>query len=218
MNKRVKNKTKVNLSRLNGHLPAIAPVAPIKIDLGCGSNKRQDNGPWTGVDSIDFPGVDVVCDLASGRWLWDDSTVTEAHASHFLEHLTNLNDKWERVHFFNELYRVLIPGGKATIIIPHWCSNRYYGDPTHKEAFSEMGFFYLLREWRLGDPAKNLVANAPHTDIKHNPNGYSCDFDATWGYTIHPAFQVRNAETQQFAFAWYKEAIQDLVATLTAKK
>lgn len=210
----------------NGRPPAaeapalVVPAVLLRIDLGCGPNKRQPlpgEVPWVGVDSIAFPGVDVVADLTR-RWPWPDSSVAEAHASHFLEHLTNFEDRWERVHFFNELYRVLVPGGKATLIFPHWCSNRYYGDPTHREPFSEMGFYYLKREWRLGDPAKNLPGQAPHADAAHNPNGYACDFDATWGYAMRPDLSARNQEYQQFAMSNYKEACLDLHATLTACK
>ncbi len=160
----------------------------------------------------------MVVDLTRAPWPWEDNSVTEAHASHFLEHLTNFEGRWERVRFFNELYRIMIPGGKATLIFPHWCSNRYYGDPTHREAFSEMGFFYLLREWRLGDSVKGIPANAPHTDVSFNPNGYSCDFDTTWGYAPHPALAVRAAEVQQDWMAWRKEAVLDIHATLVAKK
>jgi len=39
-----------------------APPKLLKLDLGCGKNKK---GPeWTGVDAIKFDGVDVVCNLA----------------------------------------------------------------------------------------------------------------------------------------------------------
>lgn len=190
---------------------ATVPVAPLKLDLGCGTNKRQDGGPWTGVDAIAFPGVDYVTDLRQ-RWPWADSSVTEAHTSHFVEHLT----AWERVHFVNELHRVLVPGGKCQVIVPHWASCRAYGDPSHQwPPVSEFWFYYLSREWRLGNAAKGLGANAPHTDAAHRPDGFSCDFRAEWGYTMNAALQIKHAEVQQYAMQWYKEAIQDIVATLT---
>jgi hypothetical protein len=201
----------------------VAPAAPLKLDFGCGSNKRQDNGPWTGVDTIDFQGVDVVCDLtkkdpidgAYKRWPWADSSVAEAHASHFVEHLT----AWERVHFFNELHRVLAPGAKCQVITPHWCSCRAYGDPSHAwPPFSEFAFYYLKREWRVGNPAKGLGANAPHTDAAHRPDGYSCDFDAVWGYSVDQQWSMRAQEAQQFALQYYKEAAMDIIATLTCVK
>ncbi len=182
-------------------------IAPVRIDLGAGKNVKAG---FVGVDSIDFGNGNIVCNIGTDRWPWDDNSVDEGHSSHTLEHLTNLNDKWERVHFFNELHRVLKPGAGCVIVIPHWGSGRYYGDPTHKEPFSAMGCQYLNREWRL--------SQAPHTDISFNPNGYSCDFDHTGGYNLHPQITVRNAEFQQFAMTFFAEAAQDLFFTVVKRK
>lgn len=174
---------------------------PIRLDIGCGKAKKAG---FLGVDARAFEGVDIVLDVRSGAWPWAESSVTEINASHFLEHLTNLNDKWERVHFFNECYRILIPDGKLTLAFPHWCSNRYYGDPTHKEPFSEMGFYYLDKDWRAKE--------APHTDM------YRCHFNCTWGYALHPSLGIRNAEYQQHAMTFWKEACSDIMATCIANK
>lgn len=190
-----------------------------RLDLGCGPNKR---GPeWIGVDCRPFDGkVDVVLDLSEKHsydvpdgnggilhrvgdwkaWPWEDNSVDEACSSHFVEHLTAN----ERIHFVNELYRVLKPKGQCQIIVPHWASCRAYGDLTHQwPPVSEFWFYYLSKEWR--------AANAPHND------GYTCDFDATWGYSFHPMLMVRNQEFQQFAMQFYKEACQDIICTLTKK-
>ncbi len=189
----------------------VVPAAPIKLDIGCGSAKREG---FLGADCLAFPGVDVTTDLRR-RWPWPDASVAEAHSSHFVEHL----DGMERVHFANELHRVLVPGGKATVIVPHWASGRAYGDPSHKfPPVSEFWFFYLSREWRLGNPDKGLVANAPHTDAAFVPGMFACDFEATWGYSVHQDIQAHNQEVQRFALAFYKEAAQDLIATLICRK
>ena len=178
----------------------------MKIDLGCGKNKKEG---FIGVDQYLMEGVDVVLDIGTDPWPWEDNSVDEAHCSHFLEHLTNLEGKWQRIHFFNELYRVLKPGATCAIIIPHWASTRYYGDPTHKEPFSEMGYYYLSKEWRK--------TQAPHTDKEFNKNGYTCDFEATWGYSMNQALTTRNQEYQQHALQFFKEAAQDTVCTLTKR-
>lgn len=171
----------------------------MKLDLGCGPNKREG---FIGVDSIAFPGVDVVADLRK-RWPWEDGSVDEVHCSHFIEHLTSV----ERCHFVNELYRVMKVGAPAKIVVPHWGSNRAYGDPTHQwPPVSEMWFYYLEKPWR--------DVNAPHTDVSNWPQGFNCDFKATWGYGINDALAVRNPEYQQYALNWFKEAAQDTHATL----
>ena len=180
--------------------PALEPVPGLKIDLGCGKNKKEG---FIGVDSRSFPGVDVVCDLGHHTWPWKSDTVEEVHCSHMIEHLT-----WEeRVFFFNELYRVMKKGAKAQIILPHWCSSRYYGDPTHKAPFSEFAWYYLNKEWRK--------VNAPHCDAEDAPGpmAYDCDFDVSYGFTLHPAATGRAQGFTDFALQFYKEIAQDMVAT-----
>lgn len=182
----------------------------LKLDLGCGTNKREG---FVGVDSVKFPGVDVICDLR-GKWPWENDSVDEVNCSHFVEHLTAM----ERVHFANELYRVLKKGGKCQIQIPCWSSCRAYGDPTHQwPPVSEFWFFYLSKLWRLGDSSKNIGANAPHTDASFVPGMFNCDFDHTLGYSMNPLMSVRSIEMQQFAMQFYKEAALDIIATIIKK-
>jgi hypothetical protein len=167
----------------------------MKLNIGCGRDIKEG---WENIDAIDFgQGKKNVYDVRKGIKA-KDNTVDEIHCSHFIEHLT-----WpERVSFFNELYRVMKPEAKATIILPHWCSARYYGDPTHKEPFSEFAFYYLSSAWR--------EQNAPHV-------GYTCNFECTWGYSLNPALAVRNQEYQQYAITNYKEAATDIHATMVKK-
>jgi hypothetical protein len=176
-------------------------IAPTKLDIGCGKSKKEG---FHGVDQYKMDGVDTVLKIGFAKWPFADNSIEEAHSSHFVEHLT----AGERVHFYNELHRVMKPGSKATIITPHWASNRAYGDPTHQwPPVAEMSFYYLSKAWR--------AEQAPHTDSKWNKDGYSCDFQATWGYSFSPELGNRNQEYVQFALANYKEAAQDLHATIT---
>lgn len=186
------------------NVPKVA-VEPVKLDIGCGPNPQPGH---EGVDQYAFDGkVKHVMDVRSIPWKWDDSSVEAIHCSHFLEHL----NAQERCAFLNECYRILKPRGQMTLIVPHWGSNRAYGDPTHQwPPISEMWFYYISQEWRMKE--------APHTDASNWPSGYSCDFEATWGYTMNPNLGVRNQDYQQFAMANYKEAILDTHATLTSKK
>ena len=171
-------------------------VAPVRLDLGCGNKPKEG---YVGVDSRDYGRSDILVADLREPWKWDDASVDEVWCSHFVEHLKAP----ERIHFVNELYRVLKPRCSAEIIVPHWASARAYGDLTHEwPPVSEFWFLYLSREWR--------EKNAPHTcDL------YRCDFQANWGSSLHPDIAVRNQEHQQFAKTFYKEAAQDLVATLT---
>ena len=173
---------------------------PIRLDLGCGPNKKPT---FTGCDITAFPGVDVVHDLRK-TWPWYDGTIEEVHSSHFIEHLNSM----ERVHFFNELYRVMCGGAKATIIVPHWSSCRAYGDPTHQwPPCGEFMWLYLNKIWRM--------ANAPHTDSANLAGGFNCNFECTWGFSLEPGVAMRNQEYQQYAMVYLTEARQDMITTLT---
>ena len=201
---------------------AVAAVPLLKLDMGCGPNCQPG---FVGVDSIPFNGVQVVHDLRQ-PWPWADNSVAEVFSSHFLEHLT----QDERVHFANELYRVLVPAkyvngqlieGFAKIITPHWCSERAYGDPTHKwPAVAGWMYFYWNRDWRMGNPNNPAFqnANAPHADKQHNPNGYDCDFDWNLQGVFRPELMVRSEDYRRYASENYKEVFTDLIAIMTSKK
>ena len=167
----------------------------MKLDFGCGKNKREG---FLGVDAIQFEGVDIVHDIRTA-WPWEDDSVEEAHCSHFLEHLTSK----ERIHFYNELYRVMKKDAKCQMIVPHWASGRAYGDPTHQwPPVVEFSFYYLDKAWR--------EVNAPHC-------GLECDFQATWGYSVHPAWQARSQEAQMFALNHYRDVAQDIICTVVKR-
>jgi len=208
---KAKPKTKAKSSRstftgVKKLIPKVVEVkedVPLRIDIGCGKNKRQD-GKWVGLDEIAFEGVDFVLDAGKDRWPFEDESVTEAYASHFVEHLVPN----QRIHFVNELYRVMkkpkydngkLLEGMATIIVPHWASQRAYGDLTHAwPPVSEFWFYYLDKEWR--------AVNAPHNLL------YTCDFNCSWGYNEHHELNGRNIEYKQHAMKFWKEACTDTIA------
>ena len=168
----------------------------LRLDLGCGRNPRSG---YIGVDLRDY-GQTVVADLRA-PWPWADDSVEDVHCSHFLEHLTAV----ERMHFVNELYRVLVPGGSCRLIVPHWASAIAYGDLTHQwPPVSEYWFFYLSKSWR--------ERNAAHNDI------YQCDFDTQWTYSLHQNIVQQSPDYQQHAALFWKEACQEIIATLVARK
>ncbi len=183
----------------------------MKLDLGCGPTPKEG---FVGVDVRDYGRTDIVVHDLRNPWKWDDSSVDEVYCNQFVEHLTAP----ERIHFANELYRVLKPGATAEIIVPHWASGRSYGDLTHQwPPVSEHWFLYLGRAWRK--------TQAPHSDIANCVCAtqaecfcYTCDFEVQWGHRLHPDIVLRNQEFQQFASVFYREACQDICATFIALK
>lgn len=170
------------------------------LDLGCGASRYM--GFW-GVDARQFPGVDQVVDLVAKtpqgdffQWPWVSNSIEMARASHFVEHL----EADERIHFVNELYRILQPGGKAFIIVPHWGSQRAYGDLTHKwPPVSEFWFNYLGKAWR--------EQRTPHCDF------YACDFEVTYILVPNDDFPIRNNTAKAHAALWYRDGALDISAT-----
>lgn len=178
------------------------PITSVtKIDLGCGKNKREG---YFGVDQFAMPGVDLMLDLGKDPWPFSDDQIEDVHCSHFFEHL----DVPGRIHFMNELYRVMKVDGKAVVTCPYGFSGRAYGDLSHCwPPVVEMSFFYFDRTWRM--------QNAPHLDIDYNPKGLSCHFNSGYGYSMHPLLHTRNREFQELVINFCKEAAQDISATMT---
>lgn len=178
---------------------------PLLLDFGCGRNPRVDkdsNGnivkEFEGVDAIDF-GQKHILDLRRS-WPWKDQTVDEVSSSHFLEHL----DGVERIHFMNELYRVMKFGAKATIVTPHWSNDCAYGDPTHKwPPLSNWSASYWNKEWR--------DINAPHC-------GYTCDFDCVVGVGWDASVANYNVERQMYMANHSRNAMRDVWFNLTKTK
>ena len=168
----------------------------LKIDCGCGKITSQEG--FEGIDIIDF-GQKHVLDIKKGLPFADDS-VDEVFSRYFVICLSDYNDKFERVNFFNELFRVMKPGANASIIVPSWNSAGGYGNPMFQEPLYEGSLYFLNKAWR--------ELNTPEVVC------LTCNFDPTWGYNMHPNIQVRNQEFQQFALSNYNNAALDIVINL----
>jgi predicted SAM-dependent methyltransferase len=101
----------------------------IKIDIGCGKNKREG---FTGVDIDPSSGADVI---ASAMELpYEDNSVDELYSAHLVEHF----DQEETKKFFKEIFRVLKPGAVASLKVDRdWSKKRLMGkDSTHKHRYT----------------------------------------------------------------------------------
>lgn len=102
--------------------------------LNLGACDRQ----FPGFLSVDIcPPADIVADLAQ-RWPWADSTIEEVRAHDVIEHIA------DRIHFMNELHRVLMPGARARIETPNAARGAgYFQDPTHRSPWCLNSFQYF---------------------------------------------------------------------------
>lgn len=102
----------------------------LSIDLGGRFNSPQ------GYKSVDLLDADIIMDLEK-PWELADNSVGVIRAYHLLEHLT------DTIHFFNEAYRVLAPGGFLLIEVPSVSGQGAFSDPTHVKFFNLRSFEYF---------------------------------------------------------------------------
>jgi SAM-dependent methyltransferase len=104
------------------------------VDLGCGNRKRSAD--HVGVDVLDYPAVDVVGDAFDVLEVIPDAALAGVYSSHFIEHVTDV----ERL--IREFGRVIRPGGRLDVTVPHFSNPYFYSDPTHKSMYGLYTFSY----------------------------------------------------------------------------
>jgi len=129
-------------------------MKPTKLNLACGNRHRD--GFWN-VDSAPGCRPDEIADVLEPAW-WDaqpDDTYEEVVIEHFLEHIPHqIPDRhgWGSVirieqdgliWFLEHVYRVLKPGGKLEVAIPHHQCHAAYSDPTHCRFLTQHTFGYF---------------------------------------------------------------------------
>lgn len=132
----------------------------MKLNLGA-SDRRIE-----GFISVDIaPPADQIVDL-DAPWPWPESSVEEVLALDVCEHIGDcghnsgrydcpgcggsgyvpVRHSLGRIHFMNELHRVLVPGGKVTVETPNASrGSGYFQDPTHVSPWCLSTFKYFER-------------------------------------------------------------------------
>jgi len=110
-----------------------------KLNLGAGWRPLKG---YVNLDIFAQPGIDVVHDLGKVPYPFPNNSFDEICAFDVLEHLDDY------CAALREIHRILKPGGKVRIIVPHWNSNGVYFDPTHKHGFGYTTFEYFCRGYR----------------------------------------------------------------------
>jgi len=152
----------------------------MKLNLGCCDRIMPG---FIGVDIC--PPADVVADL-SKRWPWPMSSVDEVAAFDVIEHIA------DRIHFMNELHRVLKPGARATIETPNASHGAgFFQDPTHVAPWCLNSFQYF----EAGSFAHQRLAKA---------------------YGITAAFRIESLTERQYQDAY--EPVWKITAVLKAIK
>ena len=173
----------------------------LKVNLACGNNLQKG---FVGVDIIGKPETQakIVHNLLTFPYPFKDNSVDEIFCSHFIEHLPHrdsFNDYF--FDFFNELYRIMKPGAKATFVAPYYTSMRAIQDPTHHRSIGEATFLYVSKEWRK-------LNKLEHYPIK-------CDFKVeSMNYSTNPAYEGRSQEAMQQMVQNYWNVVNDIAVVL----
>ena len=97
-----------------------------KLNLGSGKDIKKG---WVNLDSANLPGVDVVHDIEKLPLPFANEEFDEILCQDVLEHT-------EYLPILKDIHRILKPGGKLAIRVPHFTSKNNFIDPTHKKRFS----------------------------------------------------------------------------------
>ncbi len=164
-------------------------VNKLKIDLGCGSRKKEGT---IGIDLQAQPGVDYVLNLQTEPLPFPDQSVDYVHSSHFLEHIETAHYV---VQIFKEISRVCVDGTKLEFWTPYaWSNSAFiFG---HNIFYNEDHYLHLC-VW--------------------NSNFWESQLKARWilkeiTYIIDPEVLIelyRNKITVDFALKYYKDIVRE---------
>jgi SAM-dependent methyltransferase len=111
----------------------------MRVDFGCGQAKE----PGTiGLDNAALANVDIVHDLRQRPYPFESNCLDEAFLKHVLEHFS----PDEAQSMLQEIQRLLKPGGRLHVRVPHAFSIAAWTDPTHRTGFTFQSPAYY--DWR----------------------------------------------------------------------
>lgn len=171
----------------------------VKLELACGNYRREG---YIGVDKVKTPETDVVCDLLTFPWPWEDNSVDEAVCVHFFEHIPGKL----RPRFMEELWRILKPEARVIISVPPWNSERAYQDFTHEwPPVTPASMHYFSKDWR------------DRSGMNHGDYDIKCNFEVTAGSTMTEEWLPRAHEVQLFSAKHYVNTTMDIIFHLIKK-
>ena len=101
----------------------------MKLNIGAGEKHIE------GYVSVDIlPGADVVMDVEKDAWPWEENSIDEIVAEHFIEHIHDF------IGFMNKSHAVLKPGAILSIVTPHPMCDYFWQDPTHIRGYTPNTF------------------------------------------------------------------------------
>lgn len=126
-----------------------------------------------------------------------DASVAEIEGKNVLEKVPSLAD------FIEEVYRLLVPGGKATFTSPYYTTVAAWESPLTKRAISERSLNFASKEWR----DTNKFIEVPMT----------ANFEVNGQFAIEESCMQRSDEVRGFWLSRYNNVAQAVLLSLTKK-
>ena len=117
-----------------------ADAAKKILDVGCGWNKTPGA---VGMDSNPKTHADVIHDLGAVPYPFADNEFDEIVCRHVIEHVPDV------MALVSELHRITKPGGRITIVTPHYSNPDWPTDPTHRNQFNSYSLNCFIDDRQL---------------------------------------------------------------------
>jgi hypothetical protein len=183
----------------------------LKLNLGCGEHHKDG---YINVDKYGNP--DVLLDLETFPWPWEDNSVQEVELNHVLEHLGESAAVYFRI--IKELYRICKAGARIHIGVPHPRHDDFLNDPTHVRIVTPDGLLLFSksknREWIDGG-----YANSPlgiYLDVDFEIESVNYTLDPVWAERLN-----RKEITEEYiaqAFRNFNNVVKEIRMVLRVVK
>lgn len=149
-----------------------ATTETVRLNLGCGRDVRPG---WVNVDL--HPANPEVIRAELPELPFRDGSADEVLLSHVLEHFGFADG----LRLTQEIFRVLRPGGVATIEVPdiQWCMAQFLGSPEPNLYTDPTNDYVTSHRWGLF--AMSIWGDQHHEGLYHK-----------WGYTAHRLLHLLN--------------------------
>lgn len=183
----------------------------LRLNLGCGENHRTG---YVNVDKYGSP--DIIQDLESFPWPWEDNSVCEILLDNVLEHLGETVGTY--LEIFKEIYRICISGASIHIRVPHPRHDTFINDPTHIRAVTPESLMLFSKEKNY-EWIKKGVPNSPlalYLDVDFHLVSTTVILDPLWQSRLESG-KITEVELDQAIIA-YNNVVQEIQMVLQAIK
>ena len=186
----------------------------MKIDLGCGVNKKEG---FTGVDLIED--ADIQKDMYEYLQTLSDNSVEAVRAYHSLEHL----NKEEFLRVFKEILRVCKNGSRIEVGVPYHSQAVNITNPYHKGYFNEHTFRFFCRdkEDRYGVIKKTSLIRDYSFGLWNSANEGSLPGYVRikqLDYVYLPEFEGKSEEEKEYARLHFNNVVLEMNILLEVEK